>query len=213
MKILSVEFEKRCRAPKDFPVSPLPEIAFAGRSNVGKSSLMNCLLNRRGLVAVSSKPGKTRAIDFYLVNKEFRLVDLPGYGFAKVPEEMQRNWKVLIESYLSGQKNLAGVVWILDIRRDLSDLDLMLQEWLRAYSILTIPVCTKADKIGFGKRPRRQKSISKELGGEGDLVLFSAKTGLGKAALWKRILAVTSGFEASALHTNPCEPENRLSDP
>ena len=193
MKILSVQLEKRCRAPQDFPSSSLPEIAFAGRSNVGKSSLMNCLLNRKGLVAVSSKPGKTRAIDFFLVNGQFRLVDLPGYGFAKVSEEMQRNWKVLIEAYLRGQQNLVGVVWILDIRRDLSELDLMLQEWLNAYSIPCIPVCTKADKIPFGKRAGRQKAIRKELTGDRDILIFSAKTGLGKTALWSRIRAALAG--------------------
>jgi GTP-binding protein len=194
MKVTSVAFEKRCRDPKDFPRFPLPEIAFVGRSNVGKSSLINTLLTRKRLVAVSSTPGKTRAIDFFRVNDAFRFVDLPGYGYAKVPEAVQRAWKKLIEAYLVKRETLASVVWILDIRREPSELDRMLYDWLRAHSIPYIPVCTKADKVSRGERARRKEALRRSLDPKVDLVLFSAKTGLGKDALWKRM-------RAAMLHT------------
>ncbi len=192
MKIHSVTFEKRSRKPDEFPASPFSEVAFCGRSNVGKSSLMNCLLNRRGLVAVSGKPGKTRAIDFFLVNNAFRLVDLPGYGYARVSEQMQRQWKVLIEAYLRNRRELAGVVCILDIRRDIMEQDRQLLEWLDACSISYIPVCTKADKLSFSQRKKRRNVLQAGLPGGVDPLIFSARTGLGKAELWKRIHTVLS---------------------
>ncbi len=189
MKVTSVELEKRCRDPKGFPRFPLPEIAFAGRSNVGKSSLINTLLTRRRLVAVSSTPGKTRAIDFFRVNDVFRFVDLPGYGYAKVPKTVQNAWKQLIDAYLVNRETLVSVVWILDIRRELSELDRMLYDWLCSYSIPYIPVCTKADKVSPGERAKRKEALQKSLDQDADLVLFSAKTGLGKDVLWKRMRA------------------------
>ena len=189
MKITSVELEKRCRDPKEFPRFRLPEIAFAGRSNVGKSSLINTLLTRKRLVAVSSTPGKTRAIDFFRVNDTFRFVDLPGYGYAKVPKTVQNAWKKLIDAYLVDRETLVSVVWILDIRRELSELDRMLYDWLCSYSIPYIPVCTKVDKVSLGERAKRKEALRKSLDQDADLVLFSAKTGLGKDVLWKRMRA------------------------
>lgn len=158
-----------------------------GRSNVGKSSLINTLLHRRRLVAVSSTPGKTRAIDFFRINDAFRFVDLPGYGYAKVPNAVQNSWKKLIDAYLTNRETLVSVVWILDIRRELSDLDQMLFDWLCSYSIPYIPVCTKADKVSLGERGKRREALRASLDQEADLVLFSAKTGLGKDVLWKRM--------------------------
>jgi GTP-binding protein len=195
MKITSVELEKRCRDPKEFPRFRLPEIAFAGRSNVGKSSLINTLLTRKRLVAVSSTPGKTRAIDFFRVNDTFRFVDLPGYGYAKVPKTVQSAWKKLIDAYLVNRETLVSVVWILDIRRELSELDRMLYDWLCSYSIPYIPVCTKADKVSLGERAKRKEALRKSLGQDADLVLFSAKTGLGKDVLWKRMRVAMSHVE------------------
>ncbi len=189
MKVTSVELEKRCRDPKEFPRFRLPEIAFAGRSNVGKSSLINTLLTRKRLVAVSSTPGKTRAIDFFRVNDTFRFVDLPGYGYAKVPKTVQNAWKKLIDAYLVDRETLVSVVWILDIRRELSELDRMLYDWLCSYSIPYIPVCTKVDKVSLGERAKRKEALRKSLDQDADLVLFSAKTGLGKDVLWKRMRA------------------------
>lgn len=193
MKVTSVEFEKRCRQPKEFPRFPLPEIAFAGRSNVGKSSLINTMLTRRRLLGVSSTPGKTRAIDFFRVNDAFRFVDLPGYGYAKVPKTLQNSWKKLINAYLENRETLVSVVWILDIRRELSDLDQMLYDWLRSYCIPYIPVCTKADKLSLGERGRRREALRRSLDPDADPILFSAKSGLGKDVLWKRMRAAISG--------------------
>ena len=195
MKVNSVELEKRCRDPKEFPRFRLPEIAFAGRSNVGKSSLINTLLTRKRLVAVSSTPGKTRAIDFFRVNDTFRFVDLPGYGYAKVPKTVQDAWKKLIDAYLVDRETLVSVVWILDIRRELSELDRMLYDWLCSYSIPYIPVCTKADKLSVRERAKRKEALRKSLDQDADLVLFSAKTGLGKDVLWKRMRTAMSRGE------------------
>jgi GTP-binding protein len=189
MKIASVEFEKRCRAPGEFPRFRLPEIAFVGKSNVGKSSLINTLLTRKRLVGVSSTPGKTRAIDFFRINDGFRFVDLPGYGYAKVPKTVQNNWKTLVDAYLVNRDTLVTVVLILDLRRELSDLDRMLLDWLDAHSIPCIPVCTKADKLSQGERAKRRDALRRSLGREAEPVLFSAKTGLGKDDLWKRMRA------------------------
>lgn len=192
MKIQSVTFEKRCRNATEFPTLSIPEVAFCGRSNVGKSSLMNCLLNRRGLVAVSGKPGKTRAIDFFLVNGTFRLVDLPGYGYAEVPERMQEQWKALIEAYLRKRKELVGVVWIVDIRRGIMEQDRLLLDWLQTYAIPYIPVCTKADKLPFGQRNKRKHVLKAGLPSDVNPLIFSARTGLGKADLWKCIRTILS---------------------
>lgn len=197
MKVRTVELERRSRSPGEFPRRPLPEIAFAGRSNVGKSSLINTLLNRKGLVGVSSTPGKTRAIDFFCVNDKLRFVDLPGYGFARVPKEVQERWKILIEAYLREREFLAAVVWILDIRREPSELDRMLQHWLQVHAVPFIPVCTKADKLSHSQRTRRGKEIVRRIDEAGEPLLFSAKTGLGKQALWGRMEAAIERHRTS----------------
>lgn len=194
VKIVSVSVEGRCRSRADFPKPLLPEVAFCGRSNVGKSSLINALLNRRCVVAVSGTPGKTRTVDFVRVNDAFRFVDLPGYGFARVPRKIQEGWSVLVESYLGERRNLAAVVWILDIRRGISELDWMLYEWLCERSIPLLPVCTKADKGSLSERTRLERMVRSQLGPETEPVLFSAKTGLGKDRLWQRILGALSSW-------------------
>jgi GTP-binding protein len=165
----------------------LPEVAFAGRSNVGKSSLINGLLWPRRLAPVSAKPGKTRAIDFFLVNDRLRLVDLPGYGYAKVPERVQEGWKALIEAYLMGRRGRVCLVWILDIRREPSELDRVLQRWLTGFSVAYVPVLTKADKLTHSQQLSRKNSLKQTLGLAADPMLFSARTGLGKDELWKRV--------------------------
>lgn len=154
---------------------------------MGKSSLINTLLTRKRLVAVSSTPGKTRSIDFFRINDAFRFVDLPGYGYAKVPKSVQDAWKRLVEAYLGNRETLVSVVWILDIRRELSELDRMLHHWLRAYSVPYIPVCTKADKVSLGERARRQGALGRAIDPDAEPVLFSARTGLGKSVLWNRM--------------------------
>ncbi len=159
---------------------------------MGKSSLINTLLTRKRLVGVSATPGKTRSIDFFRINGRFRFVDLPGYGYAKVPQGVREAWKELIEAYLIDRETLVSVVWILDIRRDLTELDRMLHDWLRAYSVSYIPVCTKADKMSQRDRAKRKEALRRSLGGEAEPVLFSARTGLGKDPLWKRVRSAMS---------------------
>jgi len=189
MKITSAEYIKAAVKPDHFPKSALPEIAFAGRSNVGKSSLINVLVRRKRLAQTSATPGKTRLIHFYDVNHRFCFVDLPGYGFAKVSAEMRKSWKPMVEGYLKGRPNLVLVVVILDIRRDPSGEDVALAEWLSHHGIRHLFVLTKADKICSNERRRRRQSIGAHLGltGDGDLILFSAKTGEGRDPLWREI--------------------------
>ncbi|MFQ5693763.1 MAG: ribosome biogenesis GTP-binding protein YihA/YsxC, partial [Nitrospinota bacterium] len=154
MKVSAAEFETSAVHPADYPPGPEPEVAFAGRSNVGKSSMMNALLGRRGLVKTSSTPGKTQTLNFFRVRagkRRFRFVDLPGYGYAKVPERVRQNWGKMIEAYLEGRAQLRGVVVILDIRRGVMEMDRQLVEWLAAKGIETLVVLTKADKLSRPK--------------------------------------------------------------
>ncbi len=189
MKITSAEYLKAAVKPDHFPKSALPEIAFAGRSNVGKSSLINVLVRRKKLAQTSATPGKTRLIHFYDVNHRFCFVDLPGYGYARVSAEMRKSWRPMVEGYLRGGRNLVLVVVILDIRRDPSGDDIALAEWLSHHGIRHLFVLTKADKLSGNERRRRRQSISGRLGlaGDEDLILFSAKTGEGRDLLWREI--------------------------
>ncbi len=201
--------EGRCRTRAEFPKPSLPEVAFCGRSNVGKSSLINALLNRRCIAEVSGTPGKTRTVDFVRVNDAFRLVDLPGYGFAQVPRKMRESWKTLVESYLEERRSLAAVVWIVDIRRGVSDLDWMLYDWLCCRSVRLIPVCTKADKVAFSERARLEKAVRSRLEPEKEPVVFSAKTGLGKDRLWQRILSALSCWRNGSENFPRCSGQAR----
>src|SRR5512136_2677328 len=142
MKILSAEFVTSAAGPKQFPVDSRPQIAFAGRSNVGKSSLINALLNRKSLVKTSATPGKTQLINFFLINNEFYCADLPGYGYAKAPREVVDAWAPLIEGYLKETPQVRVVVVLLDIRRQPDERDGRLIEWLRHYDVPAIFVLT-----------------------------------------------------------------------
>lgn len=176
-----------------YPPPNRPEIAFAGRSNVGKSSLINVLVNRKGLARTSSKPGRTQSINFFSVNKALYMVDLPGYGFARVPVKVKKSWKHMVETYLSTRSNLKAVVVILDIRRDPSSGDLELLDWLKYYNIQTILVLTKTDKLSRQKANTRADKIKGQLDDHFPLfsALFSAKTKEGRDALWAIIKDVT----------------------
>ncbi len=176
-----------------YPPGDRPEIAFAGRSNVGKSSLINALLHRRKLARTSSKPGRTQALNFFGLGNRLYLVDLPGYGFARVPLAVKASWGRLVETYLRRRENLSAVVVILDIRRDPTEGDLELLRWLRHYRIPALCVLTKADKLSRGQAASRCRLIAQQLDAlcEGELTLFSAKTGQGRERLWQRIRAVT----------------------
>lgn len=189
MRILSAEFVLSATAPAHYPPPLLPEIAFVGRSNVGKSSLINALLNRKGLARTSNTPGRTQEINFFRINDRLTFVDLPGYGYAKVPERLRARWGPMIETYLRERGTLRLVVLILDIRRDPSGEDLQLMQWLSHYGIPFLIVLTKTDKVsnnGFAERRRR---IAEQGGfpAETPLVAFSAKTGAGKDLLWREI--------------------------
>lgn len=172
------------------PASALPEIAFAGRSNVGKSSLVNTLLNRKGLVRTSSTPGRTQLLNFFAVNDVLHFVDLPGYGFARAPRAVRERWQPMIRNYLAGRTNLKAVVWLLDVRRDPSDEDLRFLDWLEEAERPTIPVVTKVDKLSRNELARRLTAIARATGLERELfTTFSAVTREGVAEVWARIEA------------------------
>ncbi len=192
MIIKSAEFITSAARKSQYPPAALPEIAFAGRSNVGKSSLINTLVNRRHLVKTSSTPGRTQLINFFTINNDLTFVDLPGYGYAKVPISIRKKWGPMIETYLSTRKTLKGVVIIMDIRRMPREEEQNLIHWLEHYSIAKILVLTKTDKLSKTKMIKQQETIVRALEVEkNDVILFSAKTRLGKDALWEAILSLT----------------------
>ena len=191
MIVKNTEFIKSATKPSHYPEGDLPEIAFAGRSNVGKSSLVNVLVNRKNLVRTSSTPGRTQLINFFQVNDDFMLVDLPGYGYAKVPLAVKKEWRPMMETYLSKRENLRGVVLILDIRRVPVEEDLQMLAWLRAFSIPPIIVVTKCDKVSKNERAKQSAIIMDKMGlAKGDLTFFSALSKEGKDNVWARIDAV-----------------------
>jgi GTP-binding protein len=186
--IKSVEFVKSATKPAHYPAGDLPEIAFAGRSNVGKSSLINLLVNRKSLVRTSSTPGRTQLVNFFTANDSFMLVDLPGYGFAKVPLAVKKEWGPMIETYLKKRGNLRGVVLIVDIRRTPNEEDRQMLNWLRASGIPPVLVVTKCDKVSKLERAKQVGVIAEALGvTRDDLTFFSAHTREGVENVWKRI--------------------------
>jgi len=187
---MDVSFLKSAFEESHYPPADRPEIAFAGRSNVGKSSLLNVLVNRKKMARISSTPGRTRAINFFQTrNNRMYLVDLPGYGFARVPLEVRASWGKMVETYLRKRSNLKAVVVLVDIRRGLTEGDRDLLNWLQKYGITSIPVLTKADKLSRHKSLERARQMEKELEelSSGRPTVFSAKTGEGKEEIWKRI--------------------------
>ena len=191
MIIKSAEFITSATKPSQYPPANLPEIAFAGRSNVGKSSLINTLVNRKRLVKTSSTPGRTQLINFFNINETMIFVDLPGYGYAKVPRAVRKKWGPMVETFLSDRKTLNGVVVILDIRRIPKTEDLDLIRWLDYYNIAYILVITKADKLSKNKQLKQQAAILQALAVDRqDLILFSAKTRLGREPVWNAILSL-----------------------
>lgn len=191
MHVKSAEFVTSAVKISQYPPADFPEVAFAGRSNVGKSSLINKLVNRRRLVKTSSTPGRTQLINFFQVNGELSLVDLPGYGYAKVPESVRRQWGPMVEAYLANRSNLKVVVMLMDIRRTPRAEEFNLLDWLHFHKIPTILVLTKTDKLSKTKQIGQRRIAADTLGVEmEDFVLFSAKTGRGKEILWKMIEGV-----------------------
>lgn len=191
MHIHQTTFIKSAVKPVDYPPVELPEIAFAGRSNVGKSSLINVLVERKALVRTSSTPGRTQLINFFQVTGNpfsLTLVDLPGYGYAKVPLDVKRQWGPMMERYLSGRESLRGVVLILDIRRIPSDEDLQMLAWLRSYNRRPIIVLTKCDKVTKNERAKQTAAIAARLQMDKSLLVhFSALSKDGRDAVWSAI--------------------------
>jgi len=179
-------------APEQFPPSELPEVAFIGRSNVGKSSLLNCLVRQPGLAFISSAPGRTQAINFYRVDGRFHFVDLPGYGFARVSRQQRASWKDLIEAYLLGRKSLELSILLLDARRGWMDPDRELREWLEFHRRPYAIVATKVDKLKKqSEKDQGLVAISRE-SGDRPLVPFSAVTGQGVREIWQTILKLAN---------------------
>ncbi len=204
MNVKSAEFVASAVKPSQYPPADRPEIAFAGRSNVGKSSLMNTLLGRKNLVKTSSTPGRTQTINFFSINDRFYFVDLPGYGYAKVPKAVRKSWGPMVETYLKSRgageesepaasQGLCAVVVILDIRRLPNQGDHDLLAWLAHYKIPALVVLTKADKLKKNLQGKQRSAIARELSIDPSfLTMFSAATGLGKRELWGAIESLLS---------------------
>ncbi len=197
MKMTSAEFIKSAVWPPQYPPGILPEIAFVGRSNVGKSSLINALVGRKNLAKTSNTPGRTQLINFFTINEKISFVDLPGYGFAKVSQSVKKDWGDMIEAYLRERQNLAIVIFILDLRRNPSEDDLSLRNWLDHYHIPYIYILTKADKLSNNQAFVQKRLIEKALGGSvrNKTILFSAKTQRGKEELWQLLENHLSSLE------------------
>lgn len=163
MIIKNSDLERIAATLKQYPDEELPEIAFAGRSNVGKSSFINTVINRKNLARTSSKPGKTRTVNFYNVNGEFRLVDLPGYGFAHVSKSEKDNWAKIIETYLNNRSNLYETILVVDIRHKPSVQDIQMYKWIMSFGFTGFVIANKADKISKNKYQAQVKQIMKAL--------------------------------------------------
>jgi len=189
MKIISAEFLTGAVSCKQYPVALFPELAFVGRSNVGKSSLINSLLNRKKLVKTSQTPGKTQEINFFKINNDFVFADLPGYGFAKVPPSVQKRWKKMIEDYLLSRETLLAVIFIIDLRRNPSPLDLDLQRWLEACGVEYLLVGTKVDKLSQSEAKKQVNKLNVAYFNKGEekLIAYSSKNSRGRKELWSEI--------------------------
>ena len=184
-----MELETVCGITSTLPVNLQPEVAFAGRSNVGKSSLINGLLNRKSFARTSSQPGKTQTINFYHINDEFYFVDLPGYGYAKVSAELKAKWGKMIERYLMGSKQLKCVFLLVDIRHEPTANDKQMYEWICANGLRPVIIATKLDKISRGQVKKQTDMIRKSLKATASttLIPFSAMTKQGAEEIWALI--------------------------
>ena len=186
MKISSAEFIKSAFEESHWVADNLPEISFLGRSNVGKSSLLNSLLNRKKLAKTSNTPGRTQSINFFLINKSFYFVDLPGYGFAKVPKKMKKDWGKMAEDYLSKRDQLVLSIQLVDSRHNPTELDLQLYEWLTFYEKNILVIATKADKLSNNKL-NKSLSVFRKSMPESKVLPYSSVTGAGKEAIWNEV--------------------------
>lgn len=189
MKVTHVELLVSAVRPEQYPKGTLPEIALAGRSNVGKSSLINKLMNRKNLARTSQTPGKTQTLNFYLLNEQFIFVDVPGYGYAKLSKRERQNWGPMIETYLTGRPQLRAVILIIDGRHPPTADDVLMYDWLQHFQMNVIVVATKADKIKKSKTNKHVQDIRTTLnmGAHDKIILFSSRNGTGKQDVWKAI--------------------------
>ena len=189
MKIFNAEFAHCVGMKSQLPETPVPEIAFAGRSNVGKSSMINRLINRKALARTSGQPGKTQTLNFYLVNQDMYLVDLPGYGYAKVPHSIRNKWKQLLEDYLTNREALKGVALVVDSRHPPLESDIQMYQWLLHYDKPIFIVATKVDKL----RQKDYKGFIGRLSAEytqARVIPFSSAKGTGREEIWKQINSI-----------------------
>jgi GTP-binding protein len=194
MKVLAAELLAAAASPRDFPKTRLPELALLGRSNVGKSSLLNRLVQRRSLARTSTSPGKTRLVHFYRIERSqgsLLLVDLPGYGWARVSKTERAGWKALIETYLAERERLRAAILLQDLRRDWGEDEALLGAWLAERSLPVLLVLTKADKLGAAERARRVRALTAQARvAAGRCIVTSSQTGEGVEALWRAIDSV-----------------------
>lgn len=194
MKVESAEYICSANRPEGMPKSELPEVGFAGRSNVGKSSLINCLVGNKRLCRTSSTPGRTRCLNFFLINSSLYFVDFPGYGYAQISKEMRQSFRVMVEPYLSTRHQMRGMVLLLDGRHPPMPSDLELKEWLIIKGLNYRVILTKMDKLPKGKWAQAQGQAAELLGCErGEILLFSANTGEGKKQVWQAIEDILRG--------------------
>src|SRR5689334_11387179 len=186
MKVTSAEFLKSAFKESDWPGDNKPEIAFLGRSNVGKSSLINSLLGVRGLARTSSTPGRTQALNFFTINKDFRFVDLPGFGYARVPKDIRASWGEMVTSYLAKRHQLVLSIHIVDSRHEPTQQDLQLHEWLEESDKPRLIVATKSDKLSHNELKRNLQHIARVLDDD-SVMAYSAKSGRGRDELWRAI--------------------------
>ena len=186
MKVTSTEFIKSAFKEDDWPRDDRPEIAFMGRSNVGKSSLINSLLRVHGLARTSSTPGRTQSLNFFLINDEFRFVDLPGFGYARVPKTIKATWGEMVTTYLAKRSQLMLSIHIVDSRHEPTKLDLQLHEWLKHNARPRLIIATKSDKLSNNEL-RESLGRAKRVFGEESVIAYSARTGRGRDAIWQAI--------------------------
>ncbi len=213
MKIKSAEIIISAVSPKQYPQDSLQEFAMVGRSNVGKSSTINTLLNRKSLARVSQSPGKTRTINFYLINKEFYLVDLPGYGYAKVSKDDRAAWGKIIETYLTSRPNLREVILLVDVRHEPTADDVLMYGWIKHFGLGKIVIATKLDKINRSQYQKHFKMIREKLqmGPEDELLPISSLKKLGMEAIWDRMSDIMQG--KGVVGTRPqVDEENALTE-
>ena len=186
MRSSSARFVKSAKQANDFPKDKKPEIAFCGRSNSGKSSLLNALTNSHGLARTSSSPGRTQLINFFLVDEKTYYVDLPGYGYAKVPKGIRDTWGEMVEGYLRNREPLKLAIMLVDSRIPPTDSDLVMKDWLDHFGIPSLVVLTKSDKISRNEQTKALRTCAEKLQTK-EIIVFSAVTGFGKEAVLKKI--------------------------